>query len=174
MEPGLEPLHAMIRLNTDLLLNCLDGVSEEDARHRERGVNSLSYIALHLIDTRHFLAADSCGNPLENPVTEALGENIKIEDISRYPGLDDLRKWWTAAGDHLGHCFEEMDSARLLSPKTQPFPIEHDSVLGGMAFLIHHEAYHIGQAGILRRQLGYDAMSYERRGQPRFSHHKLT
>jgi len=31
---------------------------------------------------------------------------------------------------------------------------------GFLAFLMHHEAYHIGQPGILRKYLGKEAMKY--------------
>jgi membrane associated rhomboid family serine protease len=35
-------------------------------------------------------------------------------------------------------------------------------ILGGLFFLVQHESYHIGQMAILRKGLGYNAMSYER------------
>jgi len=57
MNPAVAPLAAMLDLNTDLLLNCLDGLSEAEAQHRlQGGGNSLAFLIAHLTDTRHFLA----------------------------------------------------------------------------------------------------------------------
>ena len=43
MEPEVAPLHAILKLNTDLLLNCLDGLSEDDALHQlEGGGNTIA------------------------------------------------------------------------------------------------------------------------------------
>ncbi|MBA3894225.1 MAG: DUF664 domain-containing protein [Gemmatimonadales bacterium] len=48
MNPAVAPLAAILDLNTDLLLNCLDGVSEEEARHRLAGQgNSLVSLIAH-------------------------------------------------------------------------------------------------------------------------------
>jgi hypothetical protein len=37
MEPQVAPLCAILELNTDLLLNCLDGLSDEEALQRLEG-----------------------------------------------------------------------------------------------------------------------------------------
>jgi len=35
--------------------------------------------------------------------------------------------------------------------------------MGGIAFAVQHESYHLGQIALLRRALGHPPMSYRRR-----------
>ena len=48
----------------------------------------------------------------------------------------------------------------LGSPAPTKTPIADETLGGMLAFLMHHEAYHIGQMDLLRKYLGKDAMSY--------------
>ena len=43
---------------------------------------------------------------------------------------------------------------------SQRFPIADPTLRGALDFLLHHEAYHIGQMAFLRRCFGLPAMSY--------------
>jgi hypothetical protein len=53
MEPPVAPLAAIFQLNTDLLLNCLEEVSDAEAqRCLAAGGNSVAFLAAHLTDTR--------------------------------------------------------------------------------------------------------------------------
>ena len=51
-----ELLREIFRLNTDLLRNALDGMSDSDAAERIAGSNPAAFLAVHLVDARHFLA----------------------------------------------------------------------------------------------------------------------
>jgi hypothetical protein len=42
MEPQVAPLHAILKLNTDLLLNCLDGLSSRRPSSSSRGAATRS------------------------------------------------------------------------------------------------------------------------------------
>ena len=53
-----------------------------------------------------------------------------------------------------------LDSAILNEKSKDKFPIDDESVLGGISFLVGHEAYHIGQLSILRKFFGLEAMKY--------------
>jgi Protein of unknown function (DUF664) len=57
MQPPVAPLAAILDLNTSLLLTCLAGLSDREAQQRlEAGGNSITFLASHLADSRHFLA----------------------------------------------------------------------------------------------------------------------
>jgi DNA transformation protein and related proteins len=162
MEPQLAPLAAILDLNSDLLLNTLDGLGDDDARARlPGGGNSLAFLAAHLIDTRHFLA-ERIGQPLANPVAPYLSEARSIEDIPAWPSLDELRRAWRAVSAHVHSALVGMSAADLQRPNADRFPLADGTQLGMIAFLVQHDSYHVGQMAFLRRQLGKPAMSYRR------------
>jgi uncharacterized damage-inducible protein DinB len=158
----IAPFAAIYELNTDLLLNCLDGLDEVDARHRlEGGGNSIAFLAAHLTDTRHFLAA-RLGHPFANPLTRYLAYARTIDEVETLPSLEQIRAAWLATADHLLPVLGRLDDAALARQGVHRFPLADSSVVGFLAFLAQHESYHVGQAAFLRRQLGKPAMTYTR------------
>lgn len=162
MEAAVAPLAALFELNTDLLLNCLDGLSDAEARQcLAAGGNSVTYLAAHLTDTRHFLAG-RLGDPLPNPLARYLANAKGIADINEWPALEEIRAAWRAIGAHLGRRFATLTPEELSEANIHRFPLGDSTRLGMIAFLAQHDSYHLGQIGFLRRQLGKPAMSYAR------------
>lgn len=54
----------------------------------------------------------------------------------------------------------EISDAELLEPSGQKFPNADRTRLGAVAFLLQHEAYHIGQVALLRKAFGLGPMRY--------------
>lgn len=168
MHPSVTPLARILDLNTDLLINCLEGLSEEEGRRRlSGGGNSMAFLAAHLTDVRHFLA-NRLGYPLRNPLARYLAEAKSIDDMVEWPTLEEIREAWLAISDHLAATLDRLTAADLERDKVHGFPLGDATALGLIAFLAQHDSYHVGQAGFLRRQLGKPAMSYARgtRAQP--------
>jgi uncharacterized damage-inducible protein DinB len=162
MEAALAPLAGILELNTDLLLNCLKDVSEEEARRRlAAGGNSMLFLAAHLTDSRHFLAA-RLNRPLNNPLTSYLEQARGIDDITAWPPLADVRAAWQAVSAHLIAALAAIPAGDLAISNAHRFPFTDTSRLGMIAFLTQHDSYHIGQLAFLRRQLGKSAMAYTR------------
>jgi uncharacterized damage-inducible protein DinB len=155
-----------LRLNTRLFLNCLDGIDETVGARRPNGhTNSLAFVAAHLVDVRHFTAA-SLGVMLDNPYAERLAGARGIDDLADCPTLAESRQHWRAVAAALETRLTELDAAALDAPAPQRFPVDDASVLGEIAFLLQHEAYHIGQLALLRKFFGAPAMSYRRPAEP--------
>jgi uncharacterized damage-inducible protein DinB len=166
MNPAVAPLAAILDLNTDLLLNCLDGLSEAEAQQRlQGGGNSLAFLIAHLTDTRHFMAT-RLKRPLANPLTPLLADARSIDDIRGWPPSDELRAAWQAISDHLATVFPSLTDEELGEPNVHRFPMGDSSRLGLITFLTQHDSYHVGQAGFLRRQIGKPAMAYTRGAKP--------
>lgn len=162
MLPSLAPLAAVLDLDTDLLLNCLDGLSEDEGRRRlAGGGNCATFLAAHLADSRYFLAA-RLGRPLQNPLSRYLADARTVDDIREWPTLAEIRQAWLAVSAHLTGVLRDLDETALAAPEAARFPIGDGTRLGVLTFLAQHDAYHVGQLAFLRRQLGHAAMTYAR------------
>ncbi len=166
MDPQVAPLATLFELNTDLLLNCLDGLSEAEAQRRlESGGNSITFLASHLTDSRHFLVA-RLGRPATNALARYLADVRSIDDIQEWPTLEEIRRAWLAVSAHLATVLGDLTSSDLAEPNVHRFPTSDNTRLGMIAFLVQHDSYHLGQIAFLRRQLGKPPMSYARRPNP--------
>ncbi|MEZ0336209.1 MAG: DinB family protein [Gemmatimonadales bacterium] len=162
MESAVAPLAAVLELNTDLLLNCLEGLTDGEAQRRlAAGGNSVVFLAAHLADSRHFLAA-RLDRPLDNPLGSFLGKARGIDDIETWPTLAEVRGAWLAVSEHLLAVLDVVSAEELSTPNAHRFQISDTSRLGMIAFLTQHDSYHVGQLAFLRRQLGKSAMPYTR------------
>lgn len=151
---------SLFRLNTRLLLNCLDGISEAHARERPNDrTNSIAFLACHLIDSRHFLGR-LLGFAEPNPLEALLRDAASIEDVGELPPLDTMRAHWRHIGTALDACFETLREEDLSAPAPQRFPSDDPTLAGAVGFLLQHESYHIGQLALIRKYLGYPAMRY--------------
>jgi uncharacterized damage-inducible protein DinB len=162
MTTSLAPLAAIFELNTDLLLNCIDGLSDDASRRRlPGGGNSAAFLTAHLTESRHFAAAN-LGRPLANPLAALLAGARGIEDVRDWPPLSELREAWLGISSHLRTVLAELPAGELSRPSAHRFPASDGTMLGMLTFLAQHDSYHVGQLAFLRRQLGMPAMSYAR------------
>jgi uncharacterized damage-inducible protein DinB len=156
----MQGLAAQIGLHSKLFLNCLDGVSEEAALVRPGEMaNHMAFIAAHLVDARHWLAR-TVGLSAENPFAERLAGARSIAELKDCPSVAESRGAWRALASPLEAHLQQVDGSVLDQTSQTRFPISDTSLVGTVAFLAHHEAYHIGQLALLRRFVGSPAMSY--------------
>ena len=160
MDPRIGPLVSTLRLNTRLLLNCLDGLDDTagHARPNER-TNSIGFIAAHLVDARHLLAR-VIGLEAAPPYGGALENARTIDDVPVVPTLAETRAVWRDISERVEAHLPRLTAGALDAPAPQRYPIDDRSVLGAIAFLMQHDAYHIGQLALLRKFHGAPAMRY--------------
>lgn len=160
MDPRVQPLAAILRLNTRLLLNCLEGLSDEMARVRHAsGVNSATFIAAHVTDSRHFLLR-MLGGALENPLSRFLDKAKTIDEITEWPPLDAVRTAWRDVSSALDAQLGSATADELSASVDAGFPGVDRTRLGALTFLVQHDSYHVGQLALLRKPAGLPAMSY--------------
>ena len=124
-----------------------------ESRLGEESTNHPAYVALHLLDARCFLLRSLDVDAYHG--FEALTrEARKLEDIATYPGPEEILHAWDAVSEGLEPALESVTEERLAGSSPHPFPISDDTVLGVLAFLAQHEAYHVGQLGLMRRAHG--------------------
>jgi uncharacterized damage-inducible protein DinB len=164
VEAAAGPLRALIDLNTDLILNCLDGLEEADGAARiAAGTNNIAFLVAHVADARFFMAK-LLGQSLENPLEAALAGVTSIDEARNLPSLGELRETWAAVSAHVRRCVDAASAAQWSAPSGSQyaFPIDDQTLLGAVAFLVQHESYHLGQISLIRKARGHAAMSYRR------------
>jgi len=160
MSPRAASLGALLRLNTRLLLNCFDQVTDDQASQRVvPQLNSMAFLAAHLIDTRHELLS-ILGGSGDNPVRPHLANAKSIDDVVGLPALPILLGAWQQVASAIEERLGSVDDAALDAPSGRRFPGGDPSTLGALAFLVQHDSYHIGQLAMLRRVHGLPAMRY--------------
>jgi uncharacterized damage-inducible protein DinB len=160
MNPSLGPLAVVYALNTRLFYNCLVDVPESAATTRpNQHTNNLAFVAAHLVDSRAWMAG-YVGLEEPKPFGGALEYGKGIDDLAQLPSLAETRDAWEAVSERLERRLVWLTAEDLAAPSKQRFPRVPQTVLGGLAFLMQHESYHIGQLAFLRKYCGLPAMSY--------------
>lgn len=159
MLPDLKPVHQIFSLNTRLLQNCLEGVDDTlGARRVTADTNSLSFLAAHLSQSRHY-ACTMAGRPLTDPLEGRL-QGKSLDDVGPLPSLSEIIAAWDAVSTHLLKTLMELTEEDLKREATRRLPGSDGTVASVLPFLAQHDSYHIGQMAILRRQLGLGPMKY--------------
>ncbi len=147
----------ILALNRKLFRNALADVSSEDANKRTSATsNHILWIAGHIAHTRAMIAqllGQEAGDELKI-------FNDEISDSASYPDLQTVQDFFNKITHQVHGGLSTTSAETLAGPPPFALPITEQSLGGAIAFLVQHEAYHIGQLGLLRKELGYPAMSY--------------
>lgn len=160
MNPEIKPLLSLAKLNTRLFLNALDGVKKEQARKRPSDkTNNILFTVCHMLDARYFLA-NLLGVKALCFFKELFDSASNIDDLKDYPPLEEVILHWKEISAVIEDRMAHVNKDLLNGEPPIEFPVDDNTVLGGVAFLIQHESYHIGQLGFLRKHLGLGSMKY--------------
>lgn len=154
-------LLAQYDLHNVLFYNVLVDINEEESDKRiAPGINNVKWLAGHLVWA-------------QRGVARLAGVNLDIEwlgyfdsqaanhpgDEVKRPSLDEIKEAWKKYNDQIRNGLENLSEEALNSPFEFVLP-DFRTNEGFWAFMNHHQAYTIGQIGILRRVLGKEALKY--------------
>lgn len=146
--------------HTRLFPNALDGISDKDAQDRlNTKANHIAWIAGSLVHTR-FEMANALGIDLKQTSHELFKDFQGIKDGITYPSLQEYRHDWKKISAVLHDKLANLDPEDLEKPDPFQMPGQQLTLFESFAFTIDRESYCIGQIGLLRRLLGYDALKY--------------
>lgn len=156
----LRPIAMQLELNGRLFLNAIGDMPRDVwmTRLGERS-NHPAFLALHLLDARCFILG-LLGVPVSHGFEEVGKDATRLEDIPDFPGPAEILAAWQRVGEGLPSALERVEIERLEGAAPHDFPVVDSSVLGAVAFLAQHEAYHLGQLGLIRRARGMAPLSY--------------
>lgn len=124
-----------------------------ETRLGEEPTNHAAFIALHMLDARCFLIR-ALGADVRHGF-EALTDDARgLEDIAEYPSPAEILEAWQRVSEKLALALDAMTAEELAGASPHRFPIDDETMLGLLAFLAQHEAYHMGQLGLIRRAHG--------------------
>jgi len=161
-------LLAQYDLHNVLYNNVIADISDEESNKCIADpMNSVKWLAGHLLWVNASLARIS-GVPIEvkwrdHFYTKQGGSQEDFDaPKSELPTLDEIRNKWNEDAIAIRKGLENLPEEALNSEIQQRHPIQpFDTTMGGFwAFINHHQAYTIGQIGILRRGLGKEPMGY--------------
>jgi uncharacterized damage-inducible protein DinB len=159
VDPRLTALSEQFRVTSRHFLSAVEGMNDDQAAWRaSESSNSAGFIALHIVQSRHFIAK-TMGLELDDPFASLTKGRRSIAEMQGMPSMDELGNEWKRVTGEIRVRFGQLapdDLNRVIDTK---LPIDDKSVLGILAFLFMHEAYHIGQLGLLRKQVGLEAMA---------------
>ncbi|MDB5017173.1 MAG: DinB superfamily protein [Mucilaginibacter sp.] len=155
-------LLAQYDLHTLLFNNVLADINEEESDIRlVPSINNVKWLAGHLVWGQSGLARigsvameiawlDLYNTQLSAPPSKEI----------KAPSLNEIKEAWNKLSAPIRHGLENLPDEALNNPVEFPLPL-FNTVEGLWAFINDHQAYTIGQVGILRRALGKEAMKYK-------------
>ena len=155
-----EALIILYDLHTKLLGNVLADISDKDAQNRMgTQANHIAWIAGSLVYSRYALA-NIFGVDVKQ-TSEKLFEDFKgIQDNVTYPPLAEFKKDWESITPALKNALANLSEDQLNGPDPFNMPGGDFTIFDSLTFSIDRESYCIGQIGLYRRLLGYEAMKY--------------
>ncbi len=164
-------LLAQFVFNHRMFNNALDGFTDEETNQRlydDTRINHVKYIAGHLLNSQYAFALLT-NVPVDwkwNDLFAGIGQTKARDDIS-YPSIQQIVDEWKQIYKPVRNGLEKLSEMEL--KRTAPDPMDKifedseffsNTIAGVWAFLNYHQAYHIGQIGILRRGFGKEPMKF--------------
>ena len=158
MDPVMEGVMQGLELNSQLYKGALAGLSREQLNRRCGPDSSpVIWLAGHLVSGRYGMAELS-GMDGGAPWQDLFKRHSKIVEPASYPEVAEIEEAWLGISERLTRRLRSLTNAKLDSPSPRTFPVVDKSVRGGLAFLVWHETYHVGQMGFVRKWLGFESL----------------
>ena len=146
--------------HTKMFINALDDISDKDAQNRlGTKANHIAWIAGSLVYQRQFLA-NAVGIDVKQTSEKLFENNRGIQDNVEYPSLEEYKDDWEKISPLLKDALANMSEEQLNGPDPFHMPGGNYTFFDTTIFSIDRESYCIGQIGLFRRLLGYEAMKY--------------
>ena len=157
MNPRVEFLYKQLKLHNSLFANVLKD-ADDISKVRSGDSNHAAWLAGHLVSARYFIA-NLIGLEDKEPHADLFGNGKAIDESLAYPSLSESLTQFREISEKLAEAFPNVSDEQLSAEA--PFNTPMGNTIGDfVAFLVEHEAYHIGQIGLIRRINKLDAMSY--------------
>ena len=159
MNDRLDTIAAILRTNEQVFHNAIADVTESAWLHRPGDSNHLAFLATHLVAARHYTVRFAGGTSTD-PLEVYHGGARDIGEMSQFPSVQETMGAWHEVAPILRDTLDAVTEGFLDEDHSLPFPAPGPINLDVLTFLAQHEAYHLGQIGLLRRILGLPATKW--------------
>ena len=166
MNPQIKSVADIYAFNSTTLVPVISDLSEEDAGRQFRGGegSSITFLVGHLLSSRIGLLK-RFGETEENPYSDLFGGSASAQAASTYPSIRELASSWDEIAQRLETLLASLTDEQLTEP-VEGYPVSDQTARGVLMFMAWHEAYHVGQIGMMRTEMGkssFQARLYEAR-----------
>jgi uncharacterized damage-inducible protein DinB len=162
MSQAAAAFRMQLDLQTRLFNNVTEGLSDTEANTRNSDhINNIKWVMGHMLDTRLGSMCKHTGLPADNSYHAQFGRGATLDNSTVYPSVHEITERWNEVSPLLSEAIGKIPDDVFASKSPVQPPIADDTMLGMFAFLLSHEAYHLGQLGILRKLAGKEAMSFK-------------
>ena len=155
-------LKTQFDLHTRLFNNVTEGITDEESNTRTHGlINHIKWIAGHMLHSRLNTITKVTGGQPDDTYGAQFGRGMTIDHNAPYPSMEEITSKWNAVSPAISERINNIPEEVLASKSPVQAPVADDTIRGLFSFLLSHEAYHVGQLGILRKMVGKEAMSFK-------------
>jgi uncharacterized damage-inducible protein DinB len=156
MDPIIEPSVRLMGLNASLFEQAAAGLTDDQLWAMPgEGSNPMLWILAHATGTRDTLLGALTGQKVARPWFASFGRGSARPVRQNSPSVAEVKEAMSEVTAKLNAAFAAQTSGSLERPAPFQVPASDGTMRGLIAFLSCHETYHVGQAGYLRRWLGY-------------------
>ncbi|MFT4601615.1 MAG: hypothetical protein ACI857_001798 [Arenicella sp.] len=145
-------------LQNRLFKNAIVSLDEINGERINEFTNHAAWISGHAVSARYNMAA-LLGLNVTQPHADLFDHGSSIDPTKTYPSVETTLADFEAISETVIEGLNNTSDEMMSQKAPMPCPMG-DTVGDLFAFFAHHEAYHIGQLGILRKYFGNEAMSY--------------
>lgn len=161
MGTSLASLKEQFDLHTRLYSNATEGITDAQANVRQADhVNHIKWIAGHLLNSRLNSFSKIIGREPDTTYAAQFGRGVALDTAAQYPPISELTARWKETASAISEQLGKVPAEVLAAKSPIQAPVADDTIHGLLSFLVSHEAYHIGQLGLLRKMAGKEPMSY--------------
>jgi hypothetical protein len=159
----LEIIIPAYRMHSQIFLNALDGVSEEDALKRIDGqTNHIVWMAGNFVNVRYAMA-HVLGLQENDPYHELFFMGKTLDESYHYPSVLELKENFKSISPKVYAALLQVDDTQLaeLFKINMNIPCIEEDKLNFIGMCIGREDYLAGQIALMRRLLHYPGMKYD-------------
>lgn len=144
--------NAQFELQRSWFTNELAAISNEASNKQHAdNLNPIKWVAGHIVNTRMTLLHILTGQGYDPGYNAFFGKGTSNQIDENFPTIEAIKEQWDSVSAALNAALMKLSPEKLDSPAPFQTSIPDTTLHGLIAYMVIHEAQHIGQLSILRK-----------------------